>query len=92
MCEWCTPGAVMWDGFVTSVCRRRVTCGVLVCVRVYGASDPVIDVAIQADGAFAHIVSLDCKGFVRVWNAANKQCYLVGHVVVGCHRHQAAAG
>jgi hypothetical protein len=38
----------------------------------------VVDAAIQDDGPFPHIVSLDVRGFVRVWAAKTKQCYLVG--------------
>ncbi len=37
-----------------------------------------MDIAIQDDGPFPHIVSLDIKGYVRVWSVSTKDCYLVG--------------
>jgi hypothetical protein len=66
---------------------RSANCLCCVCVLVALVTrHPVLDVAIQLDGPMQHFVSLDVKGYLRVWHATTYEPMMVAqrHGVVRC--------
>ena len=71
----CVPACLHLLGVPSLWCAFGVCC--VACDR-----NPIVDVAIQDDGPFPHLISLDVKGYVRVWAASSKECYLVSDMQV----------
>jgi hypothetical protein len=60
-------------------CESFAIC-VFACVSLFGRC-AVMDVAIQSDGPLKHVVSVDVRFFVRVWDADSKACLMVRTMV-----------